>query len=656
MLNINVLFKGYFMTFLASFYLWLLPLISIPIIFHLLKKRNYKNINFSSLLFFNIIEDSALKKNNLINILLLIIRTLILLLIILIISKPTIEGLSRNKEKSSNDICIIAIDNSFSNSVEITQIYDKVLKKIIDGYNENTLIQITNMSNNKYLINDYKKNIQNFKLDKEILYKTSSLENLSIFFKDKIFSNYNNRDFYLISDMQENIFNDNLDFIDKTWNKFLYKTKPYNGIYFSSISINPNFITIDQQITVSIKLHNNTKSKIDNREILLFVNDANVGVNTTSLSSFETELYTFKTSINSYGKHKCYFQFEDIKHYFVIDIPPKVNIAIIDEDRNSKYLSNALQAFNDISKNINYTIFSIDQYKLVNDTYDSIILFGLDYLDTITLNKISQQTNNAIIIPTNTFDLKNINSFFGLETATSIKSLSTIKSGYINVNNSITSDNALKAVLQNEKIDIYKYFKVNKNENTICEYENNNAFINRYLNENLTLTLLTSPLDISSNNLPLTSIFMPFVNHIIIQNSKKINLEVGDSIDPSNYSSSINLEFIESGITSNFKVSNIRNQDLTISKVGFHQIISDNSSSIIAANIPFVEYSDDIINDIKLDKYLNGAIMINSIDQLSSLLSIQINGFHLWRYFLWLLTLLIIIEMIISNIYVYKND
>ena len=61
------------MTFLASMYLWLLPLISIPIIFHLLKKRNYKNIQFSTLIFFNTIEDSTLKKNNLINILLLII-------------------------------------------------------------------------------------------------------------------------------------------------------------------------------------------------------------------------------------------------------------------------------------------------------------------------------------------------------------------------------------------------------------------------------------------------------------------------------------------------------------------------------------------------------------------------------------------------------
>ena len=168
------------MTFLASIYLWLLPLVSIPIIFHLLKKRNYKEIKYSSLIFFNVIEDSTLKRNNLINILLLIIRTVILLLIILIISKPTIDGVTRNKNNSYNDVCIIILDNSFSNSMQIEQSYNKIVNKIIAVYDDNTLIKIANMSDNIFMVNNFKKNITSFNIENRILYRTSSLETISI--------------------------------------------------------------------------------------------------------------------------------------------------------------------------------------------------------------------------------------------------------------------------------------------------------------------------------------------------------------------------------------------------------------------------------------------------------------------------------------------
>ena len=220
----------------------------------------------------------------------------------------------------------------------------------------------------------------------------------------------------------------------------------------------------------------------------------------------------------------------------------------------------------------------------------------------------------------------------------------------------MTSDTALKSILEHEEIEFYKYFKIKKTSNTISEYDNSYAFINRYNNANLTLTLLTSPLDLNSNNLPLTSIFMPLINHIIIKDINDINLMVGDSIDPSKFSSSIYLQFIENGLTSKFKTSNLKPYDLTISKPGFHELILDNSNYNISANIPLIEYSNNIVSEKTLDKYLKDYIMIDSIDELSNILNTQINGFHLWRYFLWILTLLIIMEMIISNIYVYKND
>ena len=95
---------------------------------------------------------------------------------------------------------------------------------------------------------------------------------------------------------------------------------------------------------------------------------------------------------------------------------------------------------------------------------------------------------------------------------------------------------------------------------------------------------------------------------------------------------------------------------MVISKPGFHELVFDNSSSYISANVPLIEFSDSIADTSTLDESLKNYIMINNIDELSDVLNTQVNGFHLWRYFLWMLVLFIIIEMIISNIYVYKND
>ena len=78
------------MSFIFSNFLWLLPLISLPIIFHLLNKRNYRNITFSTLKFFNVIESDAIRKISIINVLLLIIRTLIIFSIIMNKEEPQI--------------------------------------------------------------------------------------------------------------------------------------------------------------------------------------------------------------------------------------------------------------------------------------------------------------------------------------------------------------------------------------------------------------------------------------------------------------------------------------------------------------------------------------------------------------------------------------
>ena len=129
------------MNFLAPFFLWLIPLVSIPLIIYLFNKNKSRKINFSSLMFLKFIEQDSIRKLNFLNILLLLIRIIIIFLIIMILSRPIYNSSSSWKD-SSNDVAIIIIDDSFSMKSELlSQELLKIIKNITKSFDENTLLK-----------------------------------------------------------------------------------------------------------------------------------------------------------------------------------------------------------------------------------------------------------------------------------------------------------------------------------------------------------------------------------------------------------------------------------------------------------------------------------------------------------------------------------
>jgi len=125
------------MTFLNPIFLWLLPLIAVPVIIHLLAKRKSKIIEFPSLKFLKLLEQDALKKFNLKQLLLLIIRTLMVLLLILAFARPTLdqsEGFSL--QAGSTDLFLIAVDNTASNHAMLEKMKTAWIKDLATELSE----------------------------------------------------------------------------------------------------------------------------------------------------------------------------------------------------------------------------------------------------------------------------------------------------------------------------------------------------------------------------------------------------------------------------------------------------------------------------------------------------------------------------------------
>ena len=111
------------MMFLSPIFLWLLPLVSLPVIIHLLAKRRSKLIEFPSLKFLKLLEQDALRKFNVKQLILLIIRTLIILLIILAFARPNLNLKSGfNLHTTTVDLMLIAMDNTASNRVHFEEL------------------------------------------------------------------------------------------------------------------------------------------------------------------------------------------------------------------------------------------------------------------------------------------------------------------------------------------------------------------------------------------------------------------------------------------------------------------------------------------------------------------------------------------------------
>ena len=81
------------MSFLTPFFLWLLPLMAIPLIIHLLNRRNLVTIDFSTLRFLKLLEKESIRKLQILQILLLILRTIIILFVVFMITRPVIKGI-----------------------------------------------------------------------------------------------------------------------------------------------------------------------------------------------------------------------------------------------------------------------------------------------------------------------------------------------------------------------------------------------------------------------------------------------------------------------------------------------------------------------------------------------------------------------------------
>jgi EAL domain-containing protein (putative c-di-GMP-specific phosphodiesterase class I) len=672
------------MSFLAPIFLWLLPFTAIPLLLHLLNKRNIINIDFSTLIFLKKIESESIKRLNLLQLLLLILRTIIILLIILMISRPIIKNSFTSNGESI--YTVILVDDSFSSTSNIDYLKKTSFNILKSIKNKSHILWINSNSGIKF--DGLKEDLPNIENLLSKTYLDSPLTNSIKIIKSQTKNILFTKELFILTDNKlVNI--EEINKINQELNNFNIYTATHpqlkNNISITNVEIINEVFTPNDKILIEIDIENFGVNDVNNKSLNLDVDDITVGQQLVSIKKGSKKKYLFTTIITRYGETNCSVQLEidedidDNIYYFTINIPKKQNVAIISEiEQQSFYIEESINALNKLNK-----AFQTNRYKKLNDSgfsinmYDIIFLLNSSFLNNIKDSRVEEYVFNGghlILLPSlnqNKHLYENIN-YLSTEIEDNYKNISIIdiKDNAYQKLNYKTNTNELSRIFNpkerniNSNILLYKYLDLPfNNKNTKLIDDNNRSIWNRYIIGNGILDIFGLSFDLKSSSLPISGSYIPFINFLLYSNSsinKKIFKYTNEKWMYKSDSFYENLYHIKPN-GEKIIINDLNNKYFSTGELtypGFHEIYSDkNKLSSISVNIDKREFQNNYSSIEKIKNKLKKSII--HLDNQNNNIIEEINkarkGHELWRYIIYLISILIIIEMLISNAYQAKK-
>jgi len=650
------------MNFIFSSLLWFLPLVLLPFIIHLLNKRNVKTVEFSSIRFLKLIEKDSINKLKLIQLILLIIRTFIVFLIIIMLSRPVIKGLFGGKITDNNStLSIIYIDDTASNNGIVD---NKERKEYIDSFLVDVLNQIGDKSpivvltQSKGVVYDgIKSNLFNL-LPIDISKSYGGIKDrLKIIENYLDYEKYSNIELFLISDGEESFFN--LDDSDKLKLKdlyiyFLQIPSLINNFSITDVQILNSNISINEQVEFLVTVRNNGKYNIKNSLLEFKIDEINVGQQLISIEPKNSKVFNFKTSFPSTGKYQCTFNipnddnFLDNFYYYLVDIPEKLKIGLI--DYNNIYIKEILNSINKNNKTID--IYNFNNEMNIYDI-DVAIISSNTLLKDKLLKSYINDGGHLIYFPSN----KDTDINQSIKNIYDTKSIITYNEHKIGTYNTIsTNSTGIPYFYNSEKLnnknnlEFYKYITFNNDTNTYLELENSKSIWNRYFIKNGIFDIFGFANDLNWTNLPLKGSYINFINKLI---NTKSNQFVNKINSGDNWKPNVDLNYLNKNLyyehRDNKELISGKDTQIYIQSNGFHNINTNGQIiTAIAANINLFELNNNILDEEEI-KFIfpNNIIFIK--DDVSNSIERSKYGYELWRIILYIIIFLIILEMIISN-------
>jgi len=664
------------MSFITNIFLWLLPLISIPLIIHLLNRRKIIKIDFSSIQFLKELKSESIKRINILQWLLLIIRTLIILLIILMMSRPILRGYFPSlKTDPYSSLSIIMIDDSFSmhgiyNDSFRQDIIYNAYQKILNTLPDQSQVCIISL-NNGILYEGIKENAPDDNLFVKITNDNGKIYEYINIIKEKFNKEIVNKEVFVITDAQASLF-DNLDKGDSAGWKlyFILLDKLEINLQINAVNILNDIIMKDKVLDIEVEVYNSGLEKIDNASMFLEVNDVKVanagGIN---IEPNKKQLIYFNSTLPYYKDNsiKVCLQDDDNNlndncYYMNIYVPETINVlSISDNPSDLKYISNAIHSVNKNNDNniFNYELsgsanWNIDKLKTQNVVIVSDYKI-IDYDYSLFEEYLQSKDSHLIIMPINHNTINSIDGITGIN--------DTISDQFVELNSSMYEKIFLKNILDLDKtridksefIKVFKYIRQSINSNTRVPLNDKDAFWDTVFIGESQVDIFYSLLNFEWNTFPLKGIFVQFIHELMYSNynQKNYNKYIDNEFHLNTENISNNqINYIGPHGELTYIIKNDNNFTVDdLAEVGLYNFYNnDILLRTVAVNPAMDELKSKLLQEEEIEVFFKDSPYFLNLDSdIFSTIKENREGYEMWRYLLWAICCLIICEMLISN-------
>jgi Aerotolerance regulator N-terminal len=635
--------------------LYFLFLLVIPILVHLFQLRRFKKEYFTNVNVLKELSVQTRKSSKLKKWLLLATRLLLLAFLILAFAQPFF--VAKDKKNASNELYII-LDNSYSMQAKGQKgaLLKRAIEDLLEHTPENKNLSLLTNSENFWNtdIKSIQKELQNLK------YSATPFNLESVLNQVKARKSAFNKDIVVITDAV-GLKSNQLKSIDADFNTLFVipKSEQKNNVSIDSVFINQ---TLDNFYEIGLKL--TSHGDITNEVSVGLYNNSKLIAKTIAAIDSKNKIMNFtipKEDFNGYFSIIDNGLEYDNQLFFSISKPLKKNVISIGTSEKSAFLSR---------------IYTSDEFEFQNFQIENLAYNLIEQQDAIIINEVKEipqalQTTlksfvekggNVVVIPSEECAISNLNNFLnaigGIQMGTLSKSEKMVTKIHFN--------NPLYQSVFEKKIDNFQYpntkssFTINSATPAILSYQDQSVFLTSKDNSIASVFVFAAPINKENSNFQNSPLIVPtFYN--MAQNAQKtgvVALTIGDNkpfILETELSKDEILEVRNTSKNSTDKFIPVQQLLNTKAKLTFNDYPKEAGNfgifnkEKLAKNISF-NYSRTESNiDQSNEDALSDFKIVENIETVFNTLKFDRSDTEIWKWFLYLTLLFLIIELLIQK-------
>lgn len=682
------------MKFLYPEFLYALFALAIPLIIHLFNFRRYRRVNFTNVAFLREVNERTQSTRQLRHLWVLLARLLFVTALVLAFAQPVIPGKDAAAVSAGKAVSIF-VDNSFSMQTENEE--GPLLLQAIEAARQ-VALSFPPSAGFQLLTHDFEGRHQRFTTREDFL---EMLEEINISSSSRQLSEIISRQtdllstsedesthLYIVSDFQQKQCDFDAIQVDTVHQRHfvLIPNQVTGNMYIDSLWFSTPFHNLNQQEKLNVRVRNHSEKSAEDLPVSLWINDSQAAIGTypvNPMSGTDTALFF---NNDQPGVMHGFIDIDDYpitfddRFYFSYQVDSSLSVLEIYEETQAGQRSFIERIFSDDPQ---YQ-FERQQLKMIDygaiGDRDFVVLNELNTISSglsDALFSFASQGGAVLLIPGQSIDAESLNQFqrrFNASTFEKVVSVDT-RVGSID-DQAPFFGNLFERIPRNMDFPSVKsYYKLNSpnasNDRALMALQNGDPFLSYAPAGNGSLFTLAVPLDTEKNNFARHALFVASILRMseLSRPASELSYTLGDNITVSTgnrvpgenevfkiRSRDLNTELIPEFSQINGKGYVFVPDDFTESG-NFELVLGNEVIAGLAFNYPRSEskldyFKSEEINDALTREGIEDIkILAETGDSLQASLSQMEAGRKLWKWFIVIALIFILIETLLLKLW-----